>query len=105
MSLTLKKGDHVVVISGKDRGKKGDIIKRSSDDKYFVSKVNYVKKHIKKDSKGSSDSAVTYVEAPLHRSNIMLFCVNCDSATKISVRFSENSQDKDRVCRSCSAII
>ncbi|MDR2665848.1 MAG: 50S ribosomal protein L24 [Endomicrobium sp.] len=101
--LNVKKKDKVLILSGKDKGKKGEILKVFPDKcKVIVEKVNFVKRHSKptqKDSGGIYDK-----EAPINMSKVMLVCPKCDRASR--PKFDKLSDGKKvRVCRKCSEII
>ncbi len=100
MALKLKKNDKVIVLSGKDRGKIGKIL-RFSDNKsrVVIEGVNIVKKHMKKRSE-NSPSGIQEIPAPLHISNVALFCPLCKKAVRVGVKVLEN-KDKIRICKKC----
>lgn len=99
--LGLKKKDKVIVISGKDKGKKGEILKVIRENgvpvKVVVSGVNIVTKHQKPTR--NDPGGIIKKEAPLHVSKVMLLCPSCDKPTRIKVAINENG--KFRVCRRC----
>ena len=68
----IKKGDQVVVIAGKDKGKKGDVV-RVAGDKVVVSNINIIKRHTKPNPQAGQPGGVIEREAPIHISNVMLF--------------------------------
>ena len=68
-----KKGDSVIVIAGKDKGKKGEILRVVNDSKLVVSNVNLVKKHTKPNPNKEETGGIIEREMPLDISNIMIF--------------------------------
>ncbi len=72
MANRIKKGDHVVVIAGKDKGKRGDVV-RVIGDKVVVANVNVVKRHTKPNPQAGQAGGVVEREAPIHASNVMPF--------------------------------
>ena len=72
MSNRIKKGDHVVVIAGKDKGKRGDVV-RVIGEKVVVSNINIVKRHTKPNPQAGQAGGVIEREAPIHASNVMPF--------------------------------
>lgn len=73
MKLKVKKGDEVVVISGKDRGRRGKVIKVLAKElKVIVENVNVVKKHQRADPKKSQVASIIEKPMPIHISNVML---------------------------------
>jgi large subunit ribosomal protein L24 len=72
MANRIKKGDQVVVIAGKDKGKRGDVV-RVLGDKVVVSNINIVKRHTKPNPQANQPGGVIEREAPIDASNVMLF--------------------------------
>ena len=100
MKLHVKKNDTVVVISGKDAGKTGEVLKvYPKTGKVLVQGVNIVKKH-KKASRTQAESAIIEMEAAINSSKVMLYCKKCKSATRISNKILEDGS-KVRVCKKC----
>ena len=87
MSKWIRKGDKVVVISGNDKGKTGEVIARS-DDRVMVQGVNIRKKHAKRQQK-SPGAEILEMEMPFHISNVSL-CNSDGKAVKPKVRVSKN---------------
>ena len=69
----LRKGDQVVVISGKDRGRKGTVLKVMADDRVLVESINMVRKHTKPNPMRGIEGGIVEKEMPLDASNVMLF--------------------------------
>jgi len=100
MGLGIKKNDTVVVIAGKEKGKKGRVLSvMPSKDQLIIEKVNIIKKHMKP-SKKYSQGGIIEREAPIHRSNIMLVCPKCGKPARIS-NMTFNDGKKSRVCKKC----
>ena len=98
--LKIKKGDQVLIITGKDKDKKGEIIEALPlRRKVIVKGINIAKKSIKK-SKENQAGGYIEVEMPLDVSNVMLFCPKCNKGTKIAIAVSDKDQ-KIRVCKKC----
>ena len=72
MANRIKKGDTVVVIAGKDKGKQGEVV-RVAGDKVVVSNINIVKRHTKPNPQAGQAGGVIEREAPIHISNVMPF--------------------------------
>ena len=68
----IKKGDQVVVIAGKDKGKQGEVV-RVAGDRVVVSNINVVKRHTKPNPQAGQPGGVVEREASIHISNVMLF--------------------------------
>jgi len=94
----LKKEDTVEVIAGKDKGKRGRILKIHRDtDRIVVEGVNIVKK-AKKKRKQQDRGGIIEIEAALHSSNLMIVCKKC-GPTRIGYKFEGDK--KVRVCKKC----
>ncbi len=99
--LKLKKGDEVVVLAGKDVGRRGTISRVLPDaDKVIVDGINMVKRHTKPRGQVMQGGIIDK-EMPIHISNVALWCKDC-GATRIGYRFA-NDGSKKRVCRKCGS--
>ena len=94
----IKKGDQVVVISGKDKGKRGDVV-RVAGDKVVVSNINVIKRHTKPNPQAGQPGGVIEREAPIHISNVMLFNPATGKGERIGFKVLEDGR-KLRVFRS-----
>jgi large subunit ribosomal protein L24 len=110
-SLNVKKGDTVVVISGKDKGKKGKImIAQPDDERVIVQGAAMVTRHIKPRKQGQPGGRIEK-EGPIHASNVMLVCPKCDKPTRIAHKLKEveisgeKKQKSVRVCKKCGKVI
>ena len=101
MSLTVKKGDNVVVLAGKDKGATGKIIAVDPTDKRVrVENVNMVSRHRK--ARSAQDvGGITKMEGTLDISNVQVICPACNKATRIGA--TEVNGKKIRVCKKCGA--
>ncbi|QAA30833.1 MULTISPECIES: 50S ribosomal protein L24 [Clostridium] len=100
MKVHVRKNDSVVVISGKDAGKIGEVLSVSpKTGKVLVKGVNIVKKH-EKPSRQNMQGGIIETEAPIYSSKVMLYCEKCKSATRISHKVLEDGT-KVRVCKKC----
>ena len=99
----IKKGDTVHVIAGEQKGETGEVLRViPKTNRVVVERVNIVKKHQKPVQAGRQQVQPGRIEfeAPIHLSNVMLVCPQCDEATRIGYRVNEDDV-KVRVCRSC----
>ena len=94
----IKKGDQVVVIAGKDKGKRGDVV-RVAGDKVVVSNVNIIKRHTKPNPQAGQPGGVIEREAPIHASNVMLFNPATGKGERVGIKVLEDGR-KLRVFRS-----
>jgi large subunit ribosomal protein L24 len=99
----LKKGDMVKVITGKEKGKTGKVMKIVIDkDQVVVEKLNFVKRHKKPDAKGKG--GIVEKEGPINISNVMFLCNKCDTGVRVGYKILENG-GKSRVCKKCNEIL
>ena len=102
--MRIKKGDRVRVISGKDAGKEGKILKHNIDkNTVIVENVNFVTKSVRPNQKDPRGGLVKK-EAPLSTSKVMLVCPKCGKATRVGRAFLDSGK-KVRVCKKCGAEI
>lgn len=103
----IKKGDTVEVIAGKDLGTRGEVLRVLPDaNRVVVAQVNLVKKAQRAVQAGRQQvqPGIIEFEAPLHLSNVMLVCTQCDKPTRVGFRVNEDGV-KVRVCHKCGADI
>ena len=94
MKMTIKTGDNVLVITGKDKGKEGKIIKTlKAENKVVVEGINMVKKHVKPN--GQTAGSIVDMEAPIHASNVMIV----DPKTKKGTRVGHTTDKKGKKIR------
>ena len=97
--VKIKKNDTVLIISGKDRGKKGKVIKSlPKENKIVVEGINLRKKHIRPRRQGEKGQIVE-IAAPLDVSNVKLICPKCKKSTRVGYRVVE--KNKYRICKKC----
>ena len=97
--LNVKKGDNVIVITGKDKGKMGKVLHAiPSEDKVVVEGVAVVKRHTKPTQK-MPQGGIIEKEAAIHVSNVMPYCDTCKKGVRVA-KTVENGK-KIRVCRKC----
>lgn len=102
--MKVRKDDTVVITAGKDKGKKGKVRRiLPREDRVIVEGLNMVKRHSR--TRGRARQAgIIELEAPVHISNVMLFCNKCGKPTRVGFRFLDDGT-KVRVCRNCSEMI
>ena len=97
----VKTGDTVVVLSGKDKGKKGKVLAVSpKEGKVIVEKVNIITKHVKPRG-AQKPGGITKMEGPIDASNVMVVCPKCNKATRVGHEIK--GDNKVRVCKKCGA--
>lgn len=101
--MRIKKGDTVIVIRGKDRGKTGKVLRVIPEkQRLIVEKVNFVKEFIRRDRSRNIQGGIMEKEAPVHVSRVMLFCSECNQGVRIKYKVLEDG-GKTRVCHRCEA--
>ena len=85
----IKKGDEVIVTAGKDKGKRGDVV-RVMGDKVVVSNINVIKRHTKPNPQAGQPGGVIEREAPIHISNVMLFNPASGKGERVATKVLEN---------------
>jgi len=99
--LHVKTGDTVIVLSGDDKGVKGEVIAVSpAEGKILVKGVNMVKKHVKPRRQGETGGIVD-AEGAIYASRVALYCSNCDKGVRTKVEM--DGDKKVRVCAKCGA--
>jgi large subunit ribosomal protein L24 len=97
----VRKGDTVVVIAGKDRGKSGKVLGvLHLDGKVTVERINIIKRHTKP-TQQNRQGGILEREAPIHLSNVMLYCSTCQKPTRVGIK-TLNDGSRVRVCRKCT---
>jgi large subunit ribosomal protein L24 len=115
----IKEGDTVQVISGNEIGARGEVERvlrawhvdsakkrterNANGDRIVVRGVSIRKKHQRRTGQTRTQTGIIEVEAPIHISNVMLVCPECDEATRVGFNFEEGK--KVRVCKRCGATI
>ncbi len=102
--MKIRKDDTVLVIAGKDRGKKGKVRFAYPDDKrLLVEGVNLIKKNMKA-IRDVRQAGIIEREAPVNAANVMLLCNKCNHPTRVGQRMLQDGS-KVRVCRVCNEVI
>ncbi len=88
----IRKNDEVVVLTGKDRGKRGKVLIVRSDDRVVVSGINMVKKHTKPNPMQGTAGGIVEKEAPIQISNVALYNPSTSKADKVGIKVLENGE-------------
>ena len=97
--LKIKKGDEVIVIAGRDKGKQGTVSALAANSKCFVTGVNMVKKHTKPNPQEGIQGGIVEKESLIHLSNIAIFNPSSKKADKVVINVSEEGK-RTRVYKS-----
>jgi large subunit ribosomal protein L24 len=88
----LRKGDQVVVISGKDKGRQGTVLNVMADDHVLVESINMVKKHTRPNPMQGVEGGIVEKEMPLHVSNVMLFNPVTNKGDRVGFKVLEDGR-------------
>ena len=100
----LKKDDKVKVISGKDRGKIGKVLRViNKKERVLIENINVVKRHTRPTAQ-NRQGGIVESEAPVHWSSVMLMCNKCVTPTRIKMRHLDDGK-KVRACAKCNEVI
>ena len=105
LASPIRKNDNVVVITGKDRGKRGRVLKVLAEkNRLIVEGVNIIKRHTKPNPQRNIQGGIVEREAALHASNVQLICPECSKVTRIGHRVLGDGR-KVRICRKCEGVV
>jgi len=97
--MKVKKGDNVLIIAGKDKGRTAKILKSlPKEGKILVEGINLKKKHVRPKREGEKGQIVQ-VPAPITVSNVKIVCPKCGKATRVGYRIEGGN--KQRICKKC----
>ena len=97
--MKLKKGDNVIVLSGNDKGKTGEVLDTMpKTDRIIVKGINIRKKHVKPKKQGE-EGGIIPVECSIHSSKVNVVCPKCNKATRVG--YLVDGDTKVRVCKKC----
>ena len=95
----IRKGDDVVVLSGRDKGKRGTVLQMIENNRILVDNVNVIKKHVKPNPNRGETGGIIEKEAPIQISNVALFNPNSNKADRVGYKVLEDGR-KVRVFKS-----
>ena len=105
--MNIKKNDTVVVLSGKDKGKKGKVLEAMpAAGKVIVEGINVATCHVKPRKQGE-EGGIIRREIPMYASKVMLVCPSCKKATRVAHKFIESDTSKPkkvRYCKKCGEV-
>jgi large subunit ribosomal protein L24 len=105
LATPIRRNDNVVVITGKDRGKRGRVLKVDpAKNRLVVEGVNFIKRHTKPNPQRQIKGGVVEREASLHASNVQLVCPECDKPTRLGRKILGDGR-KVRICRKCEGVV
>jgi len=102
--LKIKKGDEVVVITGKDKGRRGNVLKVMSNDRVIVENINMAKRHTKPNPNAGQPGGVIDKEMPIDASNVMLWNADAGKGDRVGFKLLEDGR-KVRIFRSTGEVV
>ena len=105
LQTPIRKNDNVLVMAGRDRGKRGRVLRIiPASNRLVVEGVNFVKRHTKPNPGKNIKGGIVEREASLHASNVQLVCPECGAATRIGRQVLGDGR-KVRICRKCEGVV
>ena len=105
LATPLRKNDSVLFITGKDRGKRGRVLRVLPDkNRLIVEGVNLIKRHTRPNPAKNIKGGIVEREASLHASNVQLVCPECGAQTRVGRKILTDGR-KVRVCRKCEGVV
>ena len=105
LQTPVRKNDNVLVVAGKDRGKRGRVLKvLPARNRVVVEGVNFIKRHTRPNPRASVKGGIVEREAALHASNVQIVCPECSAPTRIGRQVLGDGRTV-RVCRKCDGAV
>ena len=105
LSSPIRKNDNVLVITGRDRGKRGRVLRVvPTKGRVIVEGVNFIKRHTKANPQRNIKGGIVEREASLHASNVQIVCPECGAPTRIGSRRLDDGR-RVRFCRKCKGVV
>lgn len=101
----IKKNDQVYVLSGKDRGKSGKVLRVFPDkSRAIVEGLNFIQKHTRPNPQRNIKGGILPKESPIHLSNLMVVCKRCNKRARVGLSVMQGGR-KVRVCKNCDELL
>ena len=100
----IKKGDEVIVIAGKDKGKRGNVLRVLENDRLIVENVNIIKRHTRANPQAGVSGGILEKEASIHASNVMLFNAQAGKGDRVGIRTLDDGR-KVRYFKSTKEVV
>jgi large subunit ribosomal protein L24 len=105
LAAPIRKNDNVVVLTGRDRGKRGRVLRvLPNKTRVIVEGVNFIKRHTKANPQRNVKGGIIERESAIHASNVQLVCPECGAPTRIGHRRLDDG-NRVRVCRKCDGVV
>ncbi|KQP12598.1 50S ribosomal protein L24 [Pseudorhodoferax sp. Leaf267] len=96
----IRTGDEVIVLTGRDKGKRGKVLARKDDSHLLVEGVNLVKKHVKPNPLKGTTGGIVEKGMPIHQSNVAIFNAATGKADRVGIKLSEDGKTRSRIYKS-----
>jgi len=104
-SSPIRKNDNVLVITGRDRGKRGRVLRvLPTKGRVIIEGVNFIKRHTKANPQRNIKGGIVEREASLHASNVQIVCPECGAPTRVGSRRLDDGR-RVRFCRKCKGVV
>ena len=100
----IRKGDQVIVLTGRDKGKRGTVAQRVDEDHLLIDGINTVKKHVKPNPMKGTTGGIVAKTMPIHQSNVAIFNATSGKADRVGIKLQDDGK-KIRVYRSSGEAI
>ena len=105
LQTPIRRNDNVIVTAGKDRGKRGRVLKVLPEkNRLVIEGVNFISRHTRPNPSKNIKGGIMKREAPLHASNVQIICPECSARTRIGRRTLGDGR-KVRICRKCEGVV
>ena len=105
LDTPIRRNDNVVITTGKDRGKRGRVLKvLPGSNRVVVEGVNMIKRHTRPNPRANIKGGIVQREASLHASNVQLICPECGAQARIGRKVLGDGR-KVRICRKCEGVV
>jgi large subunit ribosomal protein L24 len=92
----IRKGDQVIVLTGRDKGKRGTVMQRVDDERLLIEGVNVVKKHVKPNPMKGATGGVVDKTLPIHQSNVAIFNAATGKADRVGIKLLSDEEKQSR---------
>jgi len=105
LAASIRKNDNVVVLTGRDRGKRGRVLRvLPNKTRVVIEGVNFIKRHTKANPQRNVKGGIIERESAIHASNVQLVCPECGAPTRIGHKRLDDGS-RVRTCRKCNGVV
>lgn len=101
----IRKGDEVIVITGKDKGRRGTVLQVLRDERLLVEGINVAKKHKKANPNAGEQGGIVDIDMPINISNVMVFNPKTKKGDRVGIRVSDDGKAKERFFKSSGEVV